>query len=87
MRIQQTPYYVLKKKRQTKEWALLLRNRFHRVSQTPARLSPIDTLTEACGAGNTAYLSGTLQAGSDSATYHAGGTKLFLPLVMRSAMP
>ncbi len=25
--------------------------------------------------------------GSDSATYHAGGTKLFLPLVMRSAMP
>ena len=36
---------------------------------------------------NTAYFSGILQTGSDTAKYHAGGTKLFLPLVVRSATP
>ncbi len=36
---------------------------------------------------NIAYFSGTLETGSDAVTYHAGGTKLFLPLVMRNATP
>ena len=34
-----------------------------------------------------AYSSGTLQAGSDSAVYQAGGWKLWLPLVMRGVTP
>lgn len=36
---------------------------------------------------NTAYVSGRLPKASDTATYYAGRTKLFVPLVIQGAIP
>lgn len=36
---------------------------------------------------NTAYFSGTLETGSDTAVYQAGGWTLWLPLVVKGAEP